>query len=102
MASQRDACSQQRACVLVHACSHKLIPQLLYAPYTCVLAVYRLCAQQQFWGSNLDGVVAAPIDFGSPKMNDLIVYSTHLYGECGFLLYASHLSTPHLAHVAQY
>jgi hypothetical protein len=46
--------------------------------------VYLLCAQQQFWGSNLDGVVAAPIDFGSAAMNDLIVYSTHLYGECGF------------------
>jgi hypothetical protein len=52
--------------------------------YTCVLAVYVLCAPQQFWGSNLDGVIAAPIDFGSAEMNDLIVYSTHLYGEYSF------------------
>ncbi|KAG5191657.1 glycoside hydrolase superfamily [Tribonema minus] len=32
------------------------------------------------WGGNLDGVSYKPIDFGSKDLNDLLVYSPHVYG----------------------
>jgi hypothetical protein len=53
-----------------------------HVAFCCVL----LCAvlllfSQQFWGSNLAGVREAPIDFGSEKLNNKLVYSAHIYGK---------------------
>ncbi|KAG5181695.1 glycoside hydrolase superfamily [Tribonema minus] len=37
-------------------------------------------AFDKFWGQNLDGVISHPIDFGTPELNSLLVYSPHVYG----------------------
>jgi endoglucanase len=37
-------------------------------------------AYTKFWGSNLDGLYTTEVDFGSQSLNDLLIYSSHIYG----------------------
>jgi len=37
-------------------------------------------ANDQFWGSNFFGLYDAEVDFGTPELNKLLVYSPHIYG----------------------
>ena len=39
----------------------------------------------QFWGMNFDGLADKTINFGSTTLNDLLVYSPHVYGEDYFI-----------------
>eukprot|EP00611_Tribonema_gayanum_P017364 TRINITY_DN2_c0_g1_i2.p1 TRINITY_DN2_c0_g1~~TRINITY_DN2_c0_g1_i2.p1 ORF type:complete len:844 (+),score=226.36 TRINITY_DN2_c0_g1_i2:1224-3755(+) len=52
-------------------------------------------AYNKFWGSNLDGLYSAPLDFGSAALNNRLVYSSHMYGpSVSWMSYFSDASFP--------